>query len=285
MQIKNRLFSYPVYSSSVDDYKINEFTFDYSIESDGNTLYIDYFTKITNKYILSQLLQDTLKLSLLVECAKTAYRQLFVLDDINGKIEIQSSKLSARVDMCCLLLANKDFVIDHNSGISQDYSDASFSIKKGFIVGYDNSYPFMVDKDKEEAFKASSIISVVKKIDLKDYMDVDLDNESKIRIQLSDEMYQQFVQLQGQEQLPIVHSMIVLPALVYVVDQIKSEYNRGTYEDKYWYRCISKQLDILKIGIGSDLFNAKSSLVIAQELLKFPVNNALYNLTKNEEGE
>ena len=52
MQIRNRLFSYPVYSSDVDDYIVNEFSFEYNVENDGETLKIIYSTKISNKFIL-----------------------------------------------------------------------------------------------------------------------------------------------------------------------------------------------------------------------------------------
>lgn len=285
MQIRNRLFSYPVYSSDVDDYKSNTFTFDYNAESNGDTVLIQYTTTISNKHILKELNNSTIKLALMIECAKTAYRNLFVLKDLDGTIEVPSSSLSSKVEMCCLLLANEEYIIDKESGISSDYMDTSFKINKGFIVGYDNTYSFIVDKDKEDEFKASSIISVVKKIDLKDYMDIDLDNDNKIKIQLGDEMYQRFVQIQGQDKLPVVHSMIVLPALVYVIDQIKNKDLRETYSDYYWYRCIDKQLEVLNIGIDSTAFDNKSSLAIAQELLKLPINHALINLTTEEGGE
>lgn len=285
MQIRNRLFSYPVYSSDVDDYKSNTFTFDYNAESNGDTVLIQYTTTISNKHILKKLNNLTIKLALMIGCAKTAYRNLFVLKDLDGTIEVPSSSLSSKVEMCCLLLANEDYIIDKQSGISSDYMDTSFKINKGFIVGYDNTYSFIVDKDKEDEFKASSIISVVKKLDLKDYMDIDLDNDNKIKIQLGDEMYQRFVQIQGQDKLPVVHSMIVLPALVYVIDQIKNKDLRETYSDYYWYRCIDKQLEVLNIGIDSSAFENKSSLAIAQELLKLPINHALINLTTEEGGE
>lgn len=269
----------------MDDYKSNTFTFDYNAESNGDTVLIQYTTTISNKHILKKLNNLTIKLALMIECAKTAYRNLFVLKDLDGTIEVPSSSLSSKVEMCCLLLANEDYIIDKQSGISSDYMDTSFKINKGFIVGYDNTYSFIVDKDKEDEFKASSIISVVKKLDLKDYMDIDLDNDNKIKIQLGDEMYQRFVQIQGQDKLPVVHSMIVLPALVYVIDQIKNKDLRETYSDYYWYRCIDKQLEVLNIGIDSSAFENKSSLAIAQELLKLPINHALINLTTEEGGE
>lgn len=284
MQIRNRLFSYPVYSNSVDDYKDNTFSFDYEIESDKENLKIHYTAKITNKYIVNQLQNNTIDLALLVECAKTAYRKLFVLQNLNGTISISSSALSAKVELCCLLLANKDFIINSDCGISSDYLNNSFEIKRGFIVGFDNSYPFIVDKDKEEEAKASSILSVVKKLDFGDCMDVDLDNDNKIKIQLGDEMYQRFVLLQSQDKLPIIHSMIVLPTLVYVIDQLKDPEIRKTYQDYYWYRCIDALLEKIKMEIGSLAFSNKSSLVIAQELLKQPIKNALITLT-TEEGE
>ncbi len=284
MQIRNRLFSYPVYSSTVDDYKINSFSFDYEVESNETTLNINYKVNLANKYILNQLQNNIINLTLLVECAKTAYRNLFVLQDFNGIVSIPASALSAKVELCCLLLANKDFVINNQNGISDDYSNNTFEIKRGFIVGFDNSYSFIVDKDKEDDTKASSILSVVKKLNLVDCMDVDLDNDNKIKIQLGDEMYQRFVQLQGQDKLPVVHSMIVLPTLVFVIDQLKDLEARKTYQDYYWYRCIDKMLETLNMGIDSATFVSKSSLAIAQELLKLPIKNALISLT-TEEGE
>ena len=98
-------------------------------------------------------------------------------------------------------------------------------------------------------------------------------------------MYQYFIQLQGQDKLPVIHSMIVLPALIYVIDQIKDYTMRETYEDYYWYRCIAKQLEILNISIDGQIFENKSSVSIAQELLKAPIKNALYNLTSGEGGD
>lgn len=284
MQIRNRLFSYPVYSNSVDDYKVNSFSFDYEVESNEEMLNIKYKVNLANKYVLNQLQTNIINLTLLVECAKTAYRNLFVLQDFNGTVSIPASALSAKVELCCLLLANKDFIINSKNGISDDYSNNTFEIKRGYIVGFDNSYSFIVDKDKEDDAKASSILSVVKKLDLEDYMDVDLDNDNKIKIQLGDEMYQRFVQLQGQDKLPVVHSMIVLPTLVFVIDQLKDSEARNTYQDYYWYRCIAKMLENLHMGIDSIAFANKTSLAIAQELLKLPLKNALINLT-TEEGE
>lgn len=285
MQIRNRLFSYPVYSKEVDDYKINEFIFDYDVENLGDFIQILYFTKILNDRIINQIKEDNIKLTILIECSKTAYRQLFILNEMQGEIKIQSQLLSGKVEMCCLLIANNNFVISREYGISSDYLNTTFSIKKGFIVGYDNTYPFMVDKDKEDNFKPSSIVSVVKKLDLENHMDIDLDNDNKIKIQLGEEMYNYFIHLQSQDKLPIVHSMIVLPALVYVIDQIKDNSSRETFEDYYWYRCIVKQLEILDIDIDSSIFESMTSLSIAQELLKCPIKKALITLTSTEGGD
>ena len=51
------------------------------------------------------------------------------------------------------------------------------------------------------------------------------------------------------------------------------------------YKLIDKQLEVLNIGIDSSAFENKSSLAIAQELLKLPINHALINLTTEEGGE
>lgn len=279
MQIRNRLFSYPVYSNDVDDYKNNGFSFEYNAESGGKIIVINYHINLTNSLVLKKLADNVFRLAVLIECSKTAYRNLFYLNELDGIIKIDSSVLSSKVEVCCLILANQDLVIDETSGINSDYKGTSFDIKRGFIIGYDNSYSFIVDKNKDDQLNSSSIISVVKKLDLIDFMDIDLDNDKKIKIQLGTEMYNCFIQLQSLDKMPVVHSMIVLPALVYVIDQIKDAQTRETYQDYYWCRCILKQLENINLKIDSPEFSSKSSLVIAQELLRKPVKQALFNLS------
>lgn len=185
--------------------------------------------------------------------------------------------------MCCMLVANVDTTINQSFGINREYGATVFKVKRGFILGYDNSYSFTVPKEKDELFKPSSIITVVKKLNLADEFDIDLNDSNKIRIQLNEEMYTMFVQMQGNLQVPVVHSMIVLPTLTYVVEQIKNSDARKEFEDYMWYVSIEKQLKSIGLEIDSKEFESMNTVVIAQKLLKSPVKNALVSLTKGED--
>lgn len=283
MQITNRLFSYPIYSEDTDDYRDNQFQFDYRVSSDSQFLSIDYQIRSNNKKINVMIEKEILSVALLIECAKTLFREKYTLDNLTGHLDIPMAQIAGNIDLCCLIIANNGFLLDSSFGLNSDYGKTMFKIEEGYIVGYDNSQSISVDKNQDELFKPSSIISVVLKKDADDSIDIDLNKEKRINITMNQDMFNEFKQIQSASKLPIVHSMIVLPALVYVIDQIKEEKNRQEYEDYSWYISIIKQLEKLGITLDGNQFQKKSSLVIAQELLKSPIMRALKVLVEEEE--
>ncbi len=283
MQIKNRLFSYPVYASDVDDYNNPKFEFNYTVAIEQESLTINYKVSLSNTTLINKIQNEDIKLVLHVECPQTFYREIINLELFEGAISLKLKNLMGRVEVCCMLVANVDTTINQSFGINREYGATVFKVKRGFILGYDNSYSFTVPKEKDELFKPSSIITVVKKLNLADEFDIDLNDSNKIRIQLNEEMYTMFVQMQGNLQVPVVHSMIVLPTLTYVVEQIKNSDARKEFEDYMWYVSIEKQLKSIGLEIDSKEFESMNTVVIAQKLLKSPVKNALVSLTKGED--
>lgn len=283
MQIKNRLFSYPVYASDVDDYNNPKFEFNYTVAIEQESLTINYKVSLSNTTLINKIQNEDIKLVLHVECPQTFYREIINLELFEGAISLKLKNLMGRVEVCCMLVANVDTTINQSFGINREYGATVFKVKRGFILGYDNSYSFTVPKEKDELFKPSSIITVVKKLNLADEFDIDLNDSNKIRIQLNEEMYTMFVQMQGNLQVPVVHSMIVLPTLTYVVEQIKNSDARKEFEDYMWYVSIEKQLKSIGLEIDSKEFESMNTVVIAQKLLKSPVKNALVSLTKRED--
>ena len=283
MQIKNRLFSYPVYASDVDDYNNTKFEFNYTVAIEQESLTINYKVSLSNTTLINKIQNEDIKLVLHVECPQTFYREIINLELFEGAISLKLKNLMGRVEVCCMLVANVDTTINQSFGINREYGATVFKVKRGFILGYDNSYSFTVPKEKDELFKPSSIITVVKKLNLADEFDIDLNDSNKIRIQLNEEMYTMFVQMQGNLQVPVVHSMIVLPTLTYVVEQIKNSDARKEFEDYMWYVSIEKQLKSIGLEIDSKEFESMNTVVIAQKLLKSPVKNALVSLTKGED--
>ncbi|MCD7809790.1 MAG: hypothetical protein LUH02_10630, partial [Erysipelotrichaceae bacterium] len=217
-----------------------------------------------------------------LECSKTSYREIKNLNNkLNDNFMIKKKHLNGRLELCCMLIASKDLIIDSSMDISNDYHNTSFPIEKGYILGYYNAGNIMIDKANDELVKPSSIFSVVKKMDANIPMSVDLNDSRRIKIILDKKTHEQFVPLNNNKFLPILHSIIVLPTLIFVLDELKNDSNMfSEHGEKLWFHAIEKQLKKLNIDLYNRDLNNCNSLVVAQELLKSPIDKSLDLLTK-----
>lgn len=282
MQIINRLFPYPIYSDESDDYSVNGFEVVYNAESDDQYLKIDYQITIDNNRIRSLIDSDSIQMVLHIECPSTSFRKVYETD-YKGSIEIESGHIEETVEICCLLIAKHDLTIDQNLLINEDYGSSAFNIKKDQIIGYYNADKLKIEKSKDDLMKPSSIFRIVKKKDQDLAFTVNLDDSKKIRLLLNEETFNQFASQQHSSYLPILHAMVVLPALTYVVEKIKTDEGRETYEDKNWYKAIMLQLKARKID--ENQFKNKESIELAQILLKYPVAKGLNVLARGDDDE
>lgn len=283
MQIINRLFPYPIFSIDVDDYKDNYFEADISdIAEKENQLSFTIGIKINNEAVITNIINGNIDVVVHIECSKTSFRTAIKLGKKEKeRITISSSKLNGTVEICCFLIAANKFILDSKMGLNEDYKTASFEMKVGTIVGYYNADKIIIEKDTDELLKPSSIFSVVKKKDAELPFEVKLDDSKRIKIILNEETYMQFIPLQNENCLPIIHGVIVLPALVYTLERLKESHgNLEEYEDKSWFLAIEKQLSNLEIDLYNGGLESKSSIVVAQQLLQLPVNKALDKIAR-----
>ena len=93
-----------------------------------------------------------------------------------------------------------------------------------------------VTKDYEEFTNAGSIFSVYKRITEGDCpAEINLDS-TKIRIGLGTKDYDIYAMYSGKTELQsLFHSMLILPALVYVFEELRQEGGEETYHNKEWF--------------------------------------------------
>ncbi len=280
MQIINRLFPYPVLSIDIDDYKSNNFTIDLSVSDNDNrndSISLNVNVNLDNKAIIYKINKGDIDIVIHLECPKTSYRQLFNMQNKQSEDFIISKKfLNGKLEICCMLIASKKLIIDKSTEICNDYNNATFEVDRGCILGYYNAGSITIDKANDELVKPSSIFSVVKKIGSEDPLSVNLDDSNRIKIILNENYYAQFNRLNNNKLLPVLHSIIVLPTLIYVLERLKeAKGDFEQYEEKLWFRALDKQLIKLKIDLNKDDLNNHESIVVAQQLLQLPINKSL----------
>lgn len=83
---------------------------------------------------------------------------------------------------------------------------------------------------------------------------------------------------------PILNSLTVVPALVYVLEELRALpiQERSENSDTLWYKVLSKTLlTQFDCDIESEEFNNQNCLVLAQKLINNPVTDAFTFLTSS----
>ena len=272
MNITKRLYTYPVLSEERDDYIDSVFDADVQYKMNGvNNLLFDFDIKMNNKDLQKMILEGDAEYVIHIECANTSFRT--TIHDISNFVSkgIPVGRINGRIEIIVLIVTKKDIIHFVNPNWVDDYQGLSFELSKGRILAYKNIPAIDIVKNYEEFNNASSIFKVYKLLTTESKpMEVDL---STARLQ-EYEIYSRFCD--KEEFQPILNSMMVFPALVYVFEELKQENEIDNYEGRNWYISLSKAYEKRGVNLKNELLTSyKTSVQLAQEAMELPLNAAL----------
>ena len=209
-----------------------------------------------------------------LNCTKTIYRNSFISQDANQKIEVPSDLLRDRVAVSFFIIAIKEILNYAPKEAHPDYRDYRFVLNVGDVMGVgEGDASFMAEKDWVAAKTVSSFIAIIPGNEQAGPMDIDL-SDSKVIVRLSKDDYQRYANSRESEYAPIFHSAIVLPVLTYAVSEMILDENVGIYENKKWCQVLNdfKENDERFRAEAWDTSNAPR---LAQMILDNPLNRTL----------
>lgn len=286
MSTKLNLFPYPILNTNIDDYIDSKFDLDVNYEVSENNLKFKIEIDLDNGEIIEGIKNQKYKLIVQMYCGSTSLRRKIEIEDLSQvrEVIIPESDLIGKVLLQGFLVANRDIKEFTNSNFHEDYGDIRFEIDKGMKLGVTNIIQFTIKKNKEELGDIPSVFSIIKRsADSKEPVVYEL-GEDKIIIQLNTEEFNNYyMYANSMEYKDIVNSIIIYPALLYVLDYIKNNYDESSSDDltdRTWFLSIEHRLKELKM-IDSDgvldlyTFDKYDSFEMAQKILDFPISNAL----------
>lgn len=278
MNITKRLYTYPVLSEERDDYVDSIFDAEVQYKMNGvNNLQFDFDIEMDNKDLQRMILAGDAEYVIHIECANTSFRT--AIHDISNHVskEIPIGRINGRIEIIVLIATKKDVSHFVNSKWDDDYQGLSFELSKGSILAYKNIPVIDIVKNYEEFNSASSIFKVYKRLTSEPKpMEIDL-STAQIGIGVGLQEYEIYSRFCDKEELqPILNSMIIFPALVYVFEELKQENGIDNYSGRNWYVSLSKAYEKRGIDLADELLNSdKTSVQLAQEAMELPLNAAL----------
>lgn len=290
MEIKNKLYPYPVLSYFSQEYKessIFEIKPDIIIEGYRETV---VFQAVLVNSELQRLVQEgKAEIILHIECGQTGYRHILKFKSDTNQLSwtIPNDQVSGRVQICPFIVAACNITGYTNNEFEDDLAGMTFDLESGTILAVARQIDVRVKKRSEDLRDLPSIFNISENTDSRaQCMKISYQNEQLIQVLLPRNDWQKFESLNSTGKLTgVFSSIIAVPALQLVLEDLKkmgSDQRKAmAVEPTIWFTCIADTLrNKFQIDITGNEFDKKEPYELAQEMINDPLDRALNELWK-----
>lgn len=284
MDIRYRLYPYPVLSSVSDDYQTS-IRFSCEVKKGVRELVFGMETVTDDAGMLRLIDTGKAEYAYHIECPLTSFRKLIPSTNPRVVQHIPERLLNGPVSACSFIVAKENLTGYANPSFNTDYAGLSFDIDRGSILGIGGQCNITVTKETEDLAKIPSIFSICRSGDDSDQsMQINVDGD-KIAVILDSSNFQSYkvmVAMPGMQS--VFHSMIIMPALIYVFELLRRE-GIEEHAGKRWCLGMRRALERSGISLTAEVLEDIPSFELAQKILDLPVNRALRDLSSVGENE
>ena len=281
MEIRNRLFPYPVLCNETDDYQYNLFDTEVIVEERLHDIYITVKFKLDNLAILDLIRMGMAEYVLHLECSMTYFRKVIKTDINEISYSIPKERVNGEIAVLSMVVAKRRIVSFTSEDLNEDYDGESISFDKASILAYQNLPKIQVFKNYEELAGNESLFAVVK-VGLPDDEEVhplsfDL-NDDRIKIMVDAKTYACYIHYQ--QKGSVAMSLLVLPAVIYMLDELRG--SPESFSSKMWFVKMKQYYKSQGLDFIEDIVQGKNIVEAAQEMLKSPIGKAYRELIEDE---
>lgn len=235
--------------------------------------------KFENEEIEQLIGSDSAEFSCEYDCTRTMMRNCVKSSNPQFIIEIPRSSINGRINFSCYVSVKKNISNYCNKGFNDDYEGAYFNMETGDILVAFPLFYYDADIKYDKLQVAGSFMQIRESLAHKEvFFDI---STNKIEILLPSNLYQLYCNPQVKGATEVIHSSLVLNALVYALLNIEA------HEETTWAKTIKYRLEYEDGFLLSELNDVQNIPCLAQRLLKDPYarlfNNIIANSNRLEE--
>ncbi|MTV50837.1 hypothetical protein GJ688_18050 [Heliobacillus mobilis] len=281
MDIRHKLYPYPVLSAFSDDYVDSQFISNVQVDKNIKEIVFTINILMDNKKLINLIEEEKAEYLIHIECSQTSYRAIFTTKEIEIVKNIPESKLNGKVAICSFIVA-KEYLEEYtNDSFNEDYENTSFNIDRGSILAIGGQINVEITKEAEELSKIPSVFSILRRdTDENTCMKIEI-NSDKIKLWLSKKDFNNYISMANIPNFqPILHSILIVPALIYTFETLKSLGSNGMdeYDSYRWFKAFEKMFKKWNIKFDCEVLEKEGSYELAQKILDYPISRALVSL-------
>lgn len=161
MEIKYKLYPYPVLSSYSDDYKNGSFDATIDVVRDGYNYRLDFLATLTCQSLLERIKNGDAKYVYHLECAQTGFRTVIQTDQLSETYTLFSQTVNGKLQICPFVVAVKDLKGYSSSDFHDDYQGEVFDIEAGCVLAVGKMAVLDITKSTDDIANTPSIFTIV----------------------------------------------------------------------------------------------------------------------------
>ena len=285
MEIKNRLFPYPVLCAENDDYIDCSFNVKTNMTEEVADLVLTFEVDLVNNDELSLLIRDGYaEVIVHIECSSTAYRTVVGITGNKRAFRLPKARVNNEVYLVGMIVAKKDIKGFTSVNLNEDYGSEPIDFQKGSILAYRNLPKYLITKNYEELAGDNTFFTIIKRTSLEGAEQLPVTYElsaQKIQIIVDEKTYDEYIKYHNNPLMePITNTLLVMPAIAYMVESLR-DYGCDPFKTLFWYQKFKKACKLQGKDFEQDIIDSeKSSLEVAQELLRYPIGRAFESLSR-----
>ena len=288
MDIKYKLYPYPILWELSDDYTNCAFQTAIDMVKVGYDLRLDCIAELTSVTIKQLIAEGKASYVYHIECAQTGFRHVIVTQDVEARLTLKKQDVRGKLQVCPFVVARQDLIGFSSAELHPDYNGLTFDIEAGCVIAIGKQCNFDISKERDDLANLPSIFTITKNADPSvQEMLVD-SGYNKIIIKLPFDDFSTYKHLNSDpNNRNLLNALTIIPALTAVLADIKTRdtEERSELDDYSWYRTIKKvMLKTFEIDIEDAEFDDQfDPLEYAQKLINSPIPAAFRQLLSNDD--
>lgn len=165
MEIKYKLYPYPVLSSYSNDYGTGAFDVAIDIVRDGYDLRIDFLATLTCQSLQDCIKQGVAKFVYHLECSQTGFRTVVQTDKVSEVYTLLNKAVNGKLQICPFVVAVDDLKGFTSPDFHEDYQGIAFDIEAGCVMAVGKMVTVDISKDIDDLANTPSIFNISKNPD------------------------------------------------------------------------------------------------------------------------
>lgn len=291
MQIKNKIFPYPLLNKNLAFSNFNDkyFMLSYEPEETESAFILKNARVETDCDSIKELiLEGKVSMCCVIECSYTIFRKAYPISFEPVDLVLSKKDFSEKVDVSMFAYASKAFTYQPKE-VEEDYVGLSFEIEEYQIIAADDGFNVKISHDMTEDSMVKSMFNVIRDTTRdKDDPVYTVDyTQNRITISLADNSYSNYSLIKSVPDFKeVFFNLLLIPVLTEGLSKCFNKLDEITDLDELvnsypWFKSIMVGYKMLEgKELTKDIINDLTPLILSQKLLRNPLGTSLDNLKK-----